>query len=200
MADLPAAVIRVHAQLPITEDELNIDPRNWEWHLCLAFPVDKLEALQFTSKPYKWIRYAIGVVIGARGELSTDRDSVDITPICYDSSLSNESVDLYYRTTDDEKRTMSSFDLNLLERKDRTSNRWTSEKARADFRNNMIHRDELCVLTGFKSDYCNAVHLIPRRMGDQVRNLIYYLKARFISWLHKQVYRNTHPAPWSMDE
>jgi hypothetical protein len=34
------------------------------------FPlVNKLDNLRFSSKPYEWIRYATGIVVGARGDL-----------------------------------------------------------------------------------------------------------------------------------
>ena len=59
------AIISVHAQFPKnvspnTKPELA--PTNWEWRQCLAFPVDKLNSLGFSSKPYKCIRFATGVV------------------------------------------------------------------------------------------------------------------------------------------
>jgi hypothetical protein len=38
--------------------EHDLDLTNWEWENCLAFPVSRLNDLQFSLKPYKWIRYA----------------------------------------------------------------------------------------------------------------------------------------------
>jgi hypothetical protein len=67
MAD-PSATICIYAQFPkdlIPNADLNLDPTNWVWAQCLAFPINKLNSLEFLSKPYKWIRYAIGIVVGA---------------------------------------------------------------------------------------------------------------------------------------
>ena len=36
--------------------ELELDPTNWVWAQCLAFPANKPNDLQFSSKPYK-LRY-----------------------------------------------------------------------------------------------------------------------------------------------
>jgi hypothetical protein len=63
-------IISVHTQLPkndIPNTEVDLDPTNWKWKETPAFPVRRLNDLQFPLKPYKWIRYAVGIVIGARG-------------------------------------------------------------------------------------------------------------------------------------
>ena len=56
-------------------DGANIDlrPINWEWVPCLTLPVMRLNALHLSRRPYKWIGYAIGIVIGAHGTLSTNQ-------------------------------------------------------------------------------------------------------------------------------
>ena len=51
-------------------NDLNVDPSNWHWVHCLTLPVETLKTLSFSQRPYKWIRYAIGVVVGAEGHLS----------------------------------------------------------------------------------------------------------------------------------
>src|SRR6266403_4885263 len=89
MAKLPA-IISVHVQFPknvILNTELDLDQSNWEWNKSLAFPVSKLKNLRLSLKPYKWIRYATGIVMGARGELCTERELPNPVPIDYDSGL-----------------------------------------------------------------------------------------------------------------
>jgi hypothetical protein len=63
------ARITVYASLPriVANHGADIDlhPVNWEWVPCLVFTVVRLNALRLSRRPYKWIRYAIGVVIGS---------------------------------------------------------------------------------------------------------------------------------------
>src|ERR1700730_13513638 len=102
-------IISVYAQFPqnvVPNSELFLDPTNWKWEQCLAFLVREVNNSRFSLKPYKWIRYATGIVMGARGELCAERDFPDPIPIDYDSGLSAVSIDLYYHTTDQEKRRM----------------------------------------------------------------------------------------------
>jgi len=54
---------------------LNLDTDNWNWVHCLTLP---LNVLQFSLRPYKWIRYAIGVVVGVEGDLSSSSGSLNI--------------------------------------------------------------------------------------------------------------------------
>src|SRR5579863_2773734 len=108
MAEL-RPIISVHAQFPknvAPNTDLDLDPTNWEWKECLAFPVKKLDKLRFSLRPYKWIRYATGIIIAARGDLCTERDLLNPVPIDYNSGLSTVSIDLYYHTADQEKRSM----------------------------------------------------------------------------------------------
>jgi len=52
--------------------DLNLDANNWHWVLYLTLPLETLDVLQFSPRPYtEWIRYVIGIVIGAEGDLSS---------------------------------------------------------------------------------------------------------------------------------
>jgi hypothetical protein len=80
--------IRVYAQFvsnpPPNGDEEQrgwLDSSNWKWTNCLTFPVENLNT--FSRSPYKWIRYATGIVVGAHGHLFPQQDSA--TPIVYDT-------------------------------------------------------------------------------------------------------------------
>ncbi|KAI0282245.1 hypothetical protein BC826DRAFT_1110871 [Russula brevipes] len=79
--------------------KVDLDAFNWEWEECLAFPVNRLNNLHLSLKPFKWIQYTTGVVVGARGELCTERNLPNPDPINYDSGLSAVSINLYYHTT-----------------------------------------------------------------------------------------------------
>src|SRR6266478_3998202 len=128
------AIISVHAQFP-----KNLEPTNWEWKQSLAIPVSRLNDLQFSLKPYKWIRYATGIVIGACGELCTECDLSNPVPIDYNSGLPAVSMDLYYHTTDQEKRHMFPLDPNLADTRTMTSSRTST--ARDNFHGDVEGRD-----------------------------------------------------------
>ena len=106
------AYISVHTRLPkniIPYTEVDLDPTNWEWKEILAFPFSRLDDLRFSLKPYKWIRYATGIVIGVRGELCAERDLPNPAPIDYDSDLSAILID--HTTIPPTKRSAISFQL-----------------------------------------------------------------------------------------
>jgi len=164
-----AAIISVHAQFPknvVPNTELDLDPTNWQWKECLAFPISALNNLRFSLKPYKWIRYATGIVIGAHGDLCTQRDLPNPIPIDYNSCLSAPSTDLYYHTTDQEKRRMFPIDPRLADTRTLTSSRTST--GRDNFRGDVGRRDGRCVLTGYPAYLCQAAHFLPHSKGDTV--------------------------------
>ncbi len=163
------AVIFVYAQFPKLvqpNTELELDPTNWEWKMFLAFPVSKLEALRFSLKPFKWMRYVTGIVLESRGELSTERDMPNPVPIDYDSGLSAVFMDLYYHMTDQEKRLMFPIDPKLADTRTVTSS--GASTRRDGFREDVEGRDGSCVVTGYIPFTCEAVHLLPHSKGDTV--------------------------------
>ncbi|KAI0246989.1 hypothetical protein BJV78DRAFT_1249580 [Lactifluus subvellereus] len=167
MADpSPIQVIRVHAQFPkvlIPHTELDLSLDNWVWAHCLTFPIDKLNDLLFSSKPYKWIRYATGSVVGARGELSTEC-ALPIA-IDYDSPLSSVSIDLYYHTTNEEKLCIFPLDPSLANTRIVTSSQTSTR--RDNFRADVEERDgRRCVVTSAPHNQCDAAHLLPHSKGD----------------------------------
>src|SRR5258708_20856466 len=99
--------IQVHASFPCPVAlgaDLNVHPSNLRWVHWLTLPLEAPNTLQFLQRPYKWIRYAIGVVIGAEGDLSSSSDSLNV--VDYNAGLPAESAFLYYHTDDEEKRRM----------------------------------------------------------------------------------------------
>ena len=163
----PGSEIQVFAPFPhavALDADLDIDPTNWRWLHCLTLPLETFCKLQFSHRPYKWIRYAIGVVIGAQGDLSLSQDPLNV--VDYDGGLPRETVVLYYHTNDEEKRRMFPTDPNIG-RTTITSSVATSRRAR--FRDDIVERDERrCTLSNIEEAYCEAVHLVAHGKGDVV--------------------------------
>ncbi|KDR76447.1 hypothetical protein GALMADRAFT_446224 [Galerina marginata CBS 339.88] len=160
------AEIQVYASFPhevALGADLNLDANNWRWVHCLTFPIETLEVLQFSPRPYKWIRYAIGIVVGAQGDLSSSADLLNI--VDYNASFSAESAALYYHyTSDDERRRIFPVDPKIA-RTTTTSSVATSR--RVNFRSDAADRDgSRCVLTGIFHVVCDAVHLLAHSKGD----------------------------------
>ncbi|TEB32766.1 hypothetical protein FA13DRAFT_1790465 [Coprinellus micaceus] len=106
--------IHVYTSLPravALGTDLDIDPSNWHWVHCLSFPLETLTTLQFSQKPYKWIRYAVGVVVGAEGDLSFSSDLPSV--VDYEAGLPSELTVLYYHTSEEEKRRMFPVDPDM---------------------------------------------------------------------------------------
>ncbi|KAI9457611.1 hypothetical protein BJY52DRAFT_1426644 [Lactarius psammicola] len=138
---LTSKVIVYASSLPLKvvhDANLDLCPSNWGWVHCLTFPLATLDALHFSHRPYKWVRYAIGVVIGAQGHLS-------ISPI-------------HPMIFDEEKQRTFPIDPHFFRTQDTTS---TSSDRRGTFREQVAARDgQRCVWTGWGLSFCDAVHLI----------------------------------------
>lgn len=148
--------------------ELNLNADNWHWVLCLTLPLKTLDVLQFSPRPYEWIRYAIGIVVGAVGDLSSSSDSLNI--VDYNAGLPAESVALYYYASDDERRRMFPADPNIARTMITSS---VATTRRSQFRSEVAERDgHECVLTGLNEVLCHAVHLLAHSKGDTVLLLL----------------------------
>ena len=168
MAATAPVEIKVYAPLPRVVElggDLNLDAANWRWVHCLTLPVKTFKALRFSRRPYKWIRYAIGIVIGAEGDLSFSPSSPD--SMDYSASLPNESGILYYHTNNEERRRMFPVDPDLA-RSHITDSIHTTRSAH--FRDDVAERDGwMCVLyPEMTAEFCDAVHLLPHSKGDEV--------------------------------
>ncbi|KAF8886232.1 hypothetical protein CPB84DRAFT_1787725 [Gymnopilus junonius] len=140
----PAPQIKVFASLPLAvalDADLNMDASNWHWVHCLTFPVESLN--KFSHKPYKWIRYAVGVVIGAEGMLSADSDCPNA--VDYNAAPPAEPADLFYHVGDEEKRRM--FPVDPFGARSRVTSSANTPR-RDDFRTQVSARDkDTCLLT-----------------------------------------------------
>ncbi|KAN0097128.1 hypothetical protein V8E55_001574 [Tylopilus felleus] len=159
---MATTVLEIQVFATFSLDPNNLEHSNWNWTHCLTFPLDTLRSHQFTSKPYKWIRYATGVVVGAQGDLSFSPDSPhDVVE--YDHDLPSESANLYYHTSDAEKQRMFPADPDM----GHTTITSSDPTTRVDLRSQVIERDGTCVLTRFHSFNCDAAHLLPHSKGDE---------------------------------
>jgi hypothetical protein len=149
--------------------DIDLHPSNWEWVPCLTLPITKLNSLQLSKRPYKWIRYAIGVVIGAQGDLSMSSglsESNNVQLVDYNAALPTNSIDLYYHTSNEEKRMMFPIDPDILHTQLTPSA--TSQQSDT-FREVVRARDgKNCIWTGMGARFCEVVHLVAHNKSNQV--------------------------------
>ena len=176
---MAAPQINVYASLPqnvILDTGNSLRRTDWSWVHCLSLPIEELNELRLSHRPYKWIRYAIGVVLGAEGALSTSRDPQDI--VNYDSaSLSAGSADLYYHTSEEERERVFPVEPHIL----RTHTTSSPTTRRETFLEDVAERDAaLCVLTGMDGIYCAVAHLLTHSKDDKV----YFFRFRLVHAYH----------------
>jgi hypothetical protein len=160
--------INVYAPLPQTVapgGNINLHPNNWQWVHCLTLPLETLIIQQFSSKPYKWIRYAIGVVVGAEGTLCASPHISNIVDC--DSALPTESTNIYYHIGDENRHRVFPVHPTIV-RTEATSSLHTFW--RDHFHQEVATRDgRQCVLTGLRDmSVCEATHIIPYSKGNSV--------------------------------
>jgi hypothetical protein len=147
-------------------EDIDVHPANWDWVHCLTVPVETLNKLQLSERPYKWIRYAIGVVVGAEGDLCTTPESTSV--VDYDAVLPTQSVTLYYRIGNKKRLRLFPVDPDIVPMRSHVSSSEATTQAEL-FWIEVAERDrERCVLTEEDSDVCDAVRLIARSKGDSV--------------------------------
>jgi|SRR6267142_1825808 len=190
------AEIQVYASFPHVAlgTDLNVDPSNWHWVHCLTLSVETFKTLNFSQRPYKWIRYAIGVIIGAEGHLLFSHNLPDVVE--YNDDLPVDSAVLYYHTSDEEKRRMFPVDPNIR----RTTITSSVPTSRMDqLREVVVQRDgNKCILARVPGRLCDAVHLLAHSKGDEVcysSTLMPILSLLTITMA--VVHCNLYPAPQS---
>lgn len=167
------AAIQVHALFPrptspginLTSVDIETDAVDWRWIHCLTIPLETYNYFQWSRKPFKWIRFAIGVVIGAQGHLSSTRDAA--APVNYDDGLPTEFLDLYYDVDADERRRMFPTDPRLQNTNPETIT--SSSDSWGEFSGEIKQRDgSRCVLSESHESLCNAAHLLAHSKGDSI--------------------------------
>lgn len=159
---------RVYAQFPkhvAREPPIDLDPNNWQWHHCLTFPASEISHL--SEKLVKWLRFSVGVVAGAPGDLCF----CELDPFVPGSVIDNdfvptESIDLCYVVPDERKQSMFPFDPKFLNPKALTSSATTT--GCGGFRDTLECRDGTCVLTDLEPWHCDAAHIVGHSKNDVV--------------------------------
>ncbi|KAH9042884.1 hypothetical protein EDB83DRAFT_2507548 [Lactarius deliciosus] len=163
MAAVPPRII-VNASFPrkvVQGADLDLRPSNWNWVQCLTLPLEMLQTQQFSHRPYKWIQYAIGVVIGAFGNLYTTPDLSGV--VDYNADPPAGPIVLYYHTDEDEKRRMFPIDPDIF-RTQFTSSESTLRRG--------TFRDEYILALTHRRGRDNEANFINDI--DSVRNGIFY--------------------------
>ncbi|KAI0252791.1 hypothetical protein BJV78DRAFT_1281379 [Lactifluus subvellereus] len=107
--------------------------------------------------PFKWLRYVMFCICGARGDLSATPDG---TPVDYDST-SLADIIYYYGPSEN----CIFVDYEGLNDRITTTSRTAR---RSNFREEVIQRDGFfCVITQQSGEHCDAAHLIPWSKGDK---------------------------------
>lgn len=149
----------------------------------LSIPYDDVQRL--SVRPFKWMRFVMFCVCGARGDLSATPDG---PPVDYDSTSLADITEVYYKAQG--KFFLSYFGLSLttifisaedfivIDCHPLSDGITSSEKTqrRSSFRKNVMARDgEHCLVTNEYEDVCDAAHLIPRSKGDEVTSRSLYV-------------------------
>ncbi|KAI9566886.1 hypothetical protein HD554DRAFT_2193715 [Boletus coccyginus] len=113
---------------------------------------------RLSKRPFKWLRFVMFSICGARGDLSATPDG---PPVDYDNTSFS---DVYYYNPSGE---ISCIFVDYTGLNDRmTSSSQTS--LRYNFRDDVGQRDGgVCVITGGAGEHCDAAHLIPKSKSDE---------------------------------
>ncbi|KAH9965169.1 hypothetical protein BC827DRAFT_1126222 [Russula dissimulans] len=141
MADIEIFLVSREAQVPFK---------------FISIPRSDIERLAVL--PFRWIRYVVFAVSGARGDLSTTPRG---PPVDYDRTDFADDENTYYYWPSEDYAFVDYKGLN-----DRVTS--TVHTARgSSFRESILRRDgRACVVTQAEKEDCDAVHLIPRSKGD----------------------------------
>ena len=197
---------RIPVDLPVDqnleEEEKANNLRCFEWREVLVIPVDKLTTFNFSKFPFKWIRNAIGAVVGAEGHLYDHDDPeraleqiIDYTlplPIAGDHHL-------YYYVPEEGLSSMFPLDLQFANPRSITSASQAETERQIEFRIEVEARDNgMCIVTQAPAKHCRAAHLVAHSKSSEVRIRSFYLSA---SYSVSAVYYNSHsrakPRRWN---
>lgn len=139
----------------------------------LSIPLSDIERL--STRPFKWLRYVMFSICGARGDLSA---TLDGPPVNYDN-LSLAEHTYYYHPSGQGSHFMFltavyififSANCVFLDHEalnDRITSTWQTTRG-LTFRRDVKTRDQCCIITGDEEELCDAAHLIPRSTGSEV--------------------------------
>ncbi len=162
-------LISVYVKLPTNAASADKEAANgsdWLWTNLLDFPVHKLLECRFSKKPYKWLRYATGVVLGAEGHLHKGEDTTSDLVDYEARTLLHEIMNLYYHTS-----ALRIFPIDPDFANEAKTSR-AAQKRNPGFRRRVLARDgATCVVTNTIVRYCDAAHIVALRKGNEVRNI-----------------------------
>ncbi|KAH9050889.1 hypothetical protein EDB83DRAFT_1346785 [Lactarius deliciosus] len=121
----------------------------------LSIPLADVQRLAI--RPFKWLRYVMYSICGAHGDLYA---TLDGPPVDYDSTrLVNDAI-YYYKP---------SGKCVFVDYKDLHDQVTTTSQTDGcyDFRQDIVRRDESCVITKEFEGICDAAHLISWSKGDE---------------------------------
>ncbi|KAH8994516.1 hypothetical protein EDB92DRAFT_1943830 [Lactarius akahatsu] len=121
----------------------------------LSIPLADVQRLAI--RPFKWLRYVMYCICGARGDLYA---TLDGPPVDYDSTaLANDAM-YYYKP---------SGECVFVDYKDLHDQLTTTSQTdgRYDFTQDVVQRDKSSVITAEERDICDAAHLISWNKGDE---------------------------------
>ncbi|KAI9441718.1 hypothetical protein H4582DRAFT_2127457 [Lactarius indigo] len=104
-------------------------------------------------RPFKWLRYVMYPICGARGDLYATLDGSSVERIILQAFREMFLVD--YKCLHDQMTSTDQTDC------------------RYDFRQDVLRRDGSCVITNEREHICDAAHLTPWNKGDE------YIKSTF---------------------
>lgn len=168
--------ILVWAKLPVNPGPSAPPADIDRWISILEFPIPDLTQLRLSKKPYKWIRFATGIVIGAKGDLRKTDDTASDLVDYGTETLPAVTTPVYYHISDDERQRMFPIDMDMANELVTST---TAMELDHSFRPQVANRDgNRCIVTGATAVVCDAAHLLPYGKGNPVRTTLHALIAR----------------------
>ena len=165
--------IFVSSKVPVILEAASNPQPFYAWREVLDIPANKLAALKFSHFPFKWIRYAMGAIVGPEGHLYENDQTTPGQPIDYKLPLpETDDLRLYYHVPEDQLPHMFPLDLQLADTRAVTSSVRSNDDRQGVFLRAVRERDGAgYVVSGFPAEYCQAAHLVAHGKGSEVRCL-----------------------------
>ncbi|KAJ7056983.1 hypothetical protein C8F01DRAFT_1256923 [Mycena amicta] len=133
------------------------------WEVFLEIPAAELEHL--TRRPLKWLNFMGWQIYGRLGHLSATAGGVPV-------EVEDQNIEDYYFISPLPPRYI---DIHVLN--DRTSNSSHFTARTANFRTQILARDQSCLITGIDPLDSQACHLVPHAKGDDYISALSDLRA-----------------------
>ena len=156
--------IFVSSKVPVILEAASNPQPFYAWREVLDIPANKLAALKFSHFPFKWIRYAMGAIVGPEGHLYENDQTTPGQPIDYKLPLpETDDLRLYYHVPEDQLPHM--FPTRAV-----SSSVRSNDDRQGVFLRAVRERDGAgYVVSGFPAEYCQAAHLVAHGKGSEVR-------------------------------